>query len=232
VDDPNGTATTVVRTPLADRVVVAVVIPGALVLLGLVLPVVARWLLALQRGLPFKPVIWLVGSIDTWWEIALHVCLWLAIGVGLAVTEARKATVVTLTDTLLRLDRAGAPLTLDRADVGAVFSDGRLLVVLGPDSRPVFRDTHEVPTAALAAAFRRHGYPWHDADPFAGEFRPWHAGDPSLPPAVDAVLAARLGALTRNAHQEVHDLGRAADRLGYVVRETGATQYWRAVRPP
>jgi hypothetical protein len=224
VTDGEGT---VVRRPLVDRVVGAVVIPGALVLAGILLPVLARWLLSLSSGLPMRPVVRLVGAVDTWWEIALHLALWSALGVGIAVSEAAKATTATVDDARLRLARSDGARTFARDEIGAVFVDGRHLVVQDRDSRPVFRETHGLAVPELAAVLRRYGYPWHDADPYLDRYRRWRPGDPDLPPALDPLLNARAGARKRKADAEVRDLTAAADRLGFAVRDEGDAQFWR-----
>ena len=86
--------------------------------------------------------------------------------------------------------------------------------------------------ASFAAAFRRHGYPWHAHDPYADLFRRWVPDSGHLPPPVDAVLAARGTALRKKARTEARELRDAVEKLGFVVRDEGDRQFWRPlVRP-
>jgi hypothetical protein len=218
---------TVLALPVADRLVLFIGIPALVVLLGLLLPPLARWALGLSIGLPLRPVFKLVGAADQPWEIAINLAIWLAVGLGIAFTAFTESARVTLTDAELRLDQGDRNRTIARADVAAVFLDGKKLVVLDSESRHLARDTPAAPAAALAEAFRAHGYPWHDADPYAALYRRWVPDTPDLPAAVNTVLAVRELVLKRKADQEARDLRDAVEKLGFVVRDEDARQYWR-----
>lgn len=211
--------------PRVDRLVIHLGIPALALLVGLGLPVVARWLLDLSPGLPFRPVFRFAGAVDRPWEIAVNLVIWLGLGLGAARSAASEAAVITVDGAEVRL--GGGERGVPRAEVAAVFLDGRKLVVLDHESRQRVRETVPVSAGEAARAFREHGYPWRDADPYADRFRTWVPGAPQLPSTVDTVLAAREAALKRKAHGEVRSLGEAVQRLGYVVREEGNRQYWR-----
>jgi hypothetical protein len=224
-DSPGGR--TVLATPLADRLALIVGLPALLVLIGLVLPVFARWLLDLSQGLPARPVWRLLGSVDEPREVAVHLAIWLVLGLLIALTKVKGSTRVTLTDTEVQIRKGDRSQTVARSDVAAVFLDGRTLVVLDRESRQVVRDTHHVPRDLLAGAFRAHGYSWQDADPYADLYRRWIPDTADLPPAVNAVLSAREIALKKKAAQEVREMRDAVEKLGFAVREDGARQHWR-----
>ncbi|HKA67590.1 MAG TPA: hypothetical protein VKG85_00585 [Actinomycetes bacterium] len=221
------TEPTVLSVPVADRLVLFVGLPLLGAAVGLVLPVVARWALGLSTGLPMRPLFRLIAAVDRPLEIAIEVGICVLVGLGIAIAAMREATRLTLTDTELRVSTEAGGRTLARADIASVFLDGKTLVALDHESRQLVRETHEMPKPALAAAFERHGYPWQDADPHADRYREWLADAPELPPAVNAVLAARQVALYKKAHQEAGQLRTAVQNLGFVVRDEGARQFWR-----
>ncbi|MET7395919.1 hypothetical protein ABZS66_20725 [Dactylosporangium sp. NPDC005572] len=223
---PNDNSTTL-RFSAIDRFVVNVGVPAFFVAVGAVLPVLARWMLSWDTALPLKPVVRVVGAIDNPWKIAVNLAIWLVIGVVVAVASYRDAAVVTLTDDEARMTLGDATTTVPRADVAAAFADGARLVLLDDRSRELFRERTQTSKGALAAAFRAHGYPWQDADPYAELFRAWVPGSPDLPPEADQVLSARAGALRHKAADEARDLRKVAESMGYVVRDAGKEQQWR-----
>lgn len=218
---------TVLAMPFADRLVMFVGIPALVLLLGLGLPALARWALSWDTALPFKPVFRFVGAIDKPWEIAVNLTIWLLLATVVVFTAARESMRVTVTDAAMRVEKDDQVRTFARDDVSAVFLDGKKLVVLDQRSRQLLRDTHEASRSTLAEGFRRHGYPWYDSDPYTDLFRPWSAGSAELPEMADDVLAARQSALRTKAHPEVRSLAAMLEKMGYVVRDEGARQFWR-----
>ena len=227
VSEQRADGRTVLGYPVVDRLVLFVGVPALGVLLAAVLPPLARWLLGLSTGLLFRPLVRFLAAVDEPWEVAVALAVGLVSGLGVAFVAMAESATVTLTDDELRVEREDRTRTVAREDVDAVFLDGRNLVVLDRESRQLVRDPPRAPAAALAAAFRSHGYPWHDADPYADLFRGWTREAPGLPSPVDAVLAARDVALRKKAHRDARDLTAALEKLGYVVREEGVRQYWR-----
>jgi hypothetical protein len=213
--------------PLGERLVILVGIPALAVLIGLLLPPLARWLLGLSVGLPMRLVFVVLGSTDRPWEVAVNLVIWLLIGLGVARSAVTEAAKVTLTDAELRVRRGGRTLTIARADVAAVFLDRNEFVVLDGESRQVVRDKHQAPDAILADGFRAHGYPWLDADPHAARFRQWVPDTAALPPSANALLAVRASLLKTKSGRQVSELRDALEALGVVVRDEGAQQYWR-----
>jgi hypothetical protein len=127
------------------------------------------------------------------------------------------------------LNRAGKTRELARDEVVAVFLAGRDLVLLGADSRELAREQVEKAQAGpLQAAFTGQGWPWLEADPFAGEFRLWVAGLPGLPPGGDALLLAR-SKFAPDKRDDREELRQELARLGVVVRDEGRKQYVRTV---
>jgi len=214
---------TVLGYPAADRVVIAVGIPGAATLIGYLLPVAARWLLRLHHGLPFRPVIRFIGATDRPLETTINLAIWLAIGVTVAVAAWNDGATVILTDDEVSTRRAGS---VPRSDVAAVFCDGAVLVVLDHQTRQRIRTRHRAPKAALREAFTAHGYPWKEADPYADHFHRWTA-TADVPEPVRALLQVRETLLRRKDERQATEVREAAEALGVVIRDEGTTQYWR-----
>ncbi|MFF2269044.1 hypothetical protein ACFVTZ_12275 [Cellulosimicrobium cellulans] len=125
-------------------------------------------------------------------------------------------------------DRPASPATRPSTS-GAGTGEG------APHDAPVVELLHvrtELATDRLAAAFRSHGWPWHDDDPWAEEFRRWVPGDPALPPSADAVLRARAAMLQSDKTADAADLRRELARLDVVVRDVDKVQHWRPATPP
>lgn len=228
--DPAGTST-VLAYPLIDRVVIVAGIPILAVLVGFLLRVAVRWLLSLSPGLPMRPAFRLVGAGDRPWEIAIYLMIWLLLG-GVVARAALTGTVrVVVSDTQLTLTEDYSTRTITREQVGAVFMDRKRLVVLDRQTREWARGDPQVSSGDLADALRRHGYPWHEADPYAQAYRLWVPDTPQLPAAANAVFAARATTLGRKGYRKGRPdavrLREAVEALGFTVRDEGHRQYWR-----
>ena len=219
-------ATTLAPGP-ADRLVIQVGLPLCGLLIGAALPVLARWALGLAPVLPFRPAFRLVGAVDRPWEIAVNATIWLVVGVTAAYSAMGETVRLTVTDDDLGVDGREQAQTIRRDEIADVFLDRKDLVVLDRRSRPLLRDQNPAPPARTAEAFREHGYPWRDADPFVELYRRWEPDTPDLPAPVNAVLAARETALRKKARKEVRGLSEALHKLGYATREEGSRQFWR-----
>lgn len=218
--------TTELGHPWSDLLLLLVGTPLVGLLLGLSVPRLARWVSG-SPVLPWRDGIEFLGRLDAPWQTGLFVAAGLVAGVLLVLTALSEDVRLKLTDERVRVEQDGRSRTFERADVSAVFLDGRQLVLLGTDSGQLVRGEPAPRAAALAEAFRAHGYPWQDADPHASLFRRWIPGTPDLPAEIHALLAARQAARERKAPRDAGDLVDTVRGLGYVVRDEGAEQYWR-----
>ncbi|MFF3336806.1 hypothetical protein ACFYWX_46205 [Streptomyces sp. NPDC002888] len=219
--------TTVLGYPRSDRILILVGMPLVGVVIGLLLPVLARQITGLSK-LPLRTVVEFVAAVEETWQVVAFMAGGGVVGLVFAFVSLSESLTVTLTDSRVEAshDHWGKE-GYDRADVAAVFMDGTTLVVLDHDSRQLVRGTHAAPAQKLAAAFRAHGYPWQDSDPYAALFRKWSPGSGALRPEVDAVLAARREALKHKSGHDVRELTRAVEELGHTVRDKGTEQSWR-----
>ncbi|MEU7579093.1 hypothetical protein AB0B50_16000 [Streptomyces sp. NPDC041068] len=218
--------TTEIGHPRGDLALILVGMPLLGLLLGLALPRLARWASG-SPVLPWRDGIEFIGGLDAPWQTALVMAAGLVAGLLLAFTALAESMKVRLSDARVTVEQEGRTRTFERADVSAVFLDGKHLVLLGADSGELARGENGARAAALAGAFRAHGYPWRDADPHASLFRRWIPGTPDLPAEVHALLAARKAALKRDAGRDARDLVETVRGLGFVVRDEGKEQHWR-----
>ncbi|MEV0123566.1 hypothetical protein AB0I16_18890 [Streptomyces sp. NPDC050703] len=218
--------TTVLGHPKGELWLLLAGLPAAGLLAGLALPRLARWASG-SPVLPWRDGVAFVGRLDAPWQTGLVMAAGLVAGLVLAFTAIAEAMRLELTDERVRIEQHDTVLVLERADVSAVFRDGGHLVFLGADSGELARGEHGAPAAALADAFRAHGYPWRDADPHAALFHRWIPGTPGLPAEIHALLKARRTALKRSAGRDARDLAEAVREAGFVVRDEKGEQYWR-----
>ena len=212
----------------ADRALVTFGPVTVGVLLALILPPVARWFLGLGVGLPFGVVFKVVARIDAGWEVAVQAGILGGLGLLATAELLRRSIRVTVAEEELRLEAAGEPRTVPRADIVALFWGRKdFLVVLDRDSREIFHGEPGARAHKVERTFRDFGYPWHDGDPFADLYQPWEPGSDRLPAAVDAVLRARAVALRQKAEREAGELRDSLQQLGYAVRDDGEQQFWR-----
>ena len=181
---------------------------------------------------PFRGPLALVDSIPD--QVALPVLIGLGIVAGtfFGTYALQDELSLTVGDDQVRLKRGDADRRLPRTAVHAVFLDGKDLVLLGDDSNELAREKTDRPAAKLAEAFTRHGYPWRDVDPRAGDFRLWTATTQGLPAGAGALLSMRARALKDGRGADAGDLRAELVNLGVVVRDEGGKQYWRRADRP
>ena len=227
-DVTKRSTTTKLGHPRADLAVLLGGLPLLGAGLGLALPALARQLVKLPV-MPAEKLVEFAGSLGAAWHLLVLAVLGAALGAGAGVIGLSESLVLTLDDTRLRSEGGGGDgeESLRREDVGAVFADGKELVVLAGDSRQLLRGEHAAPARKLAEAFRAHGWPWHESDPYADLWQRWIPRAPAAPAELDAILAARKEALKRKAKDDVRELSQSADRLGYALRDEGKDQFWR-----
>jgi hypothetical protein len=207
------------------------------VLLWLGLPALgagAGWLLAAATGwiasLEWAPMRGLFELVDSLPDPLVGIGgPLLGAGAGLVLVlawEAERLT-VTASDDVVTLTRDRTVRRIARAELGAVFRDGQQLVLLDRDGAELAREQSDLDIRPLAEAFRAHGYPWRDDDPYRDAFRRWLPEQPELPAGANAILKARQRALEQKDRADAAELRRELARLGVVVREERTRQYWR-----
>jgi hypothetical protein len=149
----------------------------------------------------------------------------------LALVAAYERLSVTVARDQVLLRRGEKVTVVLRDRVWGVFRDGKRLVIVDRDGAEPAREKHDLSVAALSDAFRTHGYPWLERDPFEDRFRLWAVGVPGLPPGGEALLAARATALEKSKADDAERLRTELGRIGVVVRDENKAQYFRLAEP-
>jgi len=200
----------------------------------------AGWLLRSLAGwatslpwVPFKGPLELVASVPDPLATLGSVALGIVGGLVVAVLAEQDYVRVTVDDDQVTVARGASRRSLPRASIGAVFLDGRQLVLLGHATDELAREGGDLPDAErLEAAFLAHGYPWMPGgDPHKDEYRRWVEDLPDLPAGANAILKARARALDKGDKEDAAQLREELGRLGIVVGEEGKRQFWRRTRP-
>ena len=199
-------------------------------LVGVGLGALAVWVAdgaADQRWLPFRGLFRLLDRYAGTPATIIAMAVGAALGLGLAVAGVLDRLTVTVGNDSARLRRGDTDNTLDRSQTAAVYADGKELVAVGPDGAELAREKHDLPAAELREAFRGHGWPWRDTDPYGADFRLWVEGLPDLPPGADPLLRARAKVLSKK--DDAAELRRELARIGIVVKDARRKQYVRTL---
>lgn len=151
-------------------------------------------------------------------------------GLVLSFVAAEERLTVSVSGDRTSIARGEASRAIERRSVGAVFLDGKELVVLGRAGEELAREASDLGADRLRAAFLTHGYPWRaDGDPYKNEYRLWVEETPGLPAGANALLKARARALGKgdDGKGDAAELRAELARLGIVVRQEDRRQYWR-----
>ena len=215
---------TVVREPTWAWGLVWTTFPLLGAAAGWLLMRVSGWA-ADERWLPFRGIFRLL---DRYTGVPVTICAAVTgalVGLAFAHAGHRDKLAVTVDRDGVDLLRGGRTRRVDRAAVAAAFAEGKQLVLQDADGGELAREKCDLEPVGLAAAFREHGYPWRDADPYAADFRLWVEGLPDLPAGADPLLRARAKVLGKQA--EAAELSSELARIGLVVRDDRKRQYVR-----
>ncbi|WP_405615705.1 hypothetical protein [Streptomyces sp. NBC_00076] len=219
---------TVLRDPVWSTVCVYVVLVLLGAGLGLLVDLLAGWLVSLPVA-PLREPAGLVESLPG----PVLPAVGAVAGLALGLVAQYEQLVIRLSGDRVVLTRKGREREFSRDAVAAVFRDGKHLVLLGHDEGELARQECDLSAGRVSGAFTRHGYVWVDVDPHKDAFRRWVPGTPGLPEGANAVLRARQESLEKKGpgDDDVQELREELARLGVVVRDDRRRQYWRVLRP-
>ncbi|MUL41683.1 hypothetical protein FZ103_10945 [Streptomonospora sp. PA3] len=225
---------TVVAPRKGERVLVWGGLPLLGGVLGALLKSLADWVVTWPWA-PFEGPAQLLASLPDLPTRIGGAVVGLVAGAVLAAIAESESVTVTVDDDGTAIERGERRVWFSRSQVSAVFKDRKRLVALGPGTEELAGQETDLDARRLAAAFRAHGYPWHEGgDPCAAEYRRWVEGVPDLSANEHALLAARARALRKDGSESAQDaeaLRAELGRLGLVVRDERKSQYWRRTRP-
>src|SRR5690625_2061719 len=137
---------------------------------------------------------------------------------------------VTISDAEVKLDVKGRVKTIEKKDIFTIFMEGKYLILLGADGGELYRGQLESKKELAENAFKHHGYPWADADPFENQYLRWVNDYPDLSTYINTLLSARERALKNDETEEAEILRKDLTKLGVVIRDKDKRQYVRTIR--
>jgi len=158
------------------------------------------------------------------------VILGVLLGVAVSVYSFVETLKITIAKEEVELIKFGETKTIARSEINSVFLDGKNLVLLGHDSKPLYNGKTDSQPERLATAFRQHNYPWANGDPFSNDYRRWVPELPDISIGAHALFKARAHAIKNNDVVDIADLSKELEKLDIVVRDKNGHQYWRKTR--
>ncbi|MFD7914859.1 hypothetical protein ACFV30_29750 [Streptomyces sp. NPDC059752] len=194
---------------------------------GWLVKTLAKWIVTLPWAPLQGPAELLTELPEPALTIAV-VCAGALLGIGIVVYGRFEDLSAEISNADIALTRKGQTTQIVGSDVAMVFLDGNQFVVLGRDGGELAREKCDFKKGRVAEAIRSHGYTWVDRDPHKDDYRPWVPETPGLPEGANALLKARSLALKkRDSDDELRELREELARMGVVVRDEKARQYWR-----
>jgi hypothetical protein len=220
---------TTVQETAAVRYGIWVLCPavGAAAVWGLKLA--AGWITTLG-WFPFQGVFELITDIPEPWATIAALAAGALVGGVFALIWAVDMLSVEISHDRVTLKKDDKSFGFGRNEVESAFADGKQLVLLSPNGAELARETSDLSRSKLEQAFTGQGYRWHDADPFASEFRMWVEHTTELTPDVNALLAGRKEAISKYEHEEAAELAREIRKRGVYVKDEKKRQYYRCER--
>lgn len=188
---------------------------------------VVGWLVSTVSSAPGP--LRLAAEIPTTWLVPTLAVVGIAVGYWLSEQAKRDSLALTVDDESLVTAHRDSERYIQRSQVGSVFTDPGDFVVLDPHGREIFRaPATDLPEGNLAAALRRHGYPWRgNSDPHEAEYHRWIDGHPDLDQETNALLRARRRARDSGNRAEAEEIHAQLQDHGIIVRDRDKTQEYR-----
>lgn len=198
---------------------------------GVLVTVLASWATSLT-WFPFQGPLELIDSLPDPQATIGSLALGALAGLTVAFFAERDYLRATISGREVTVAHGERSRTIERSTVSGVFLDHKALVILGPRTEELLRESGDVDANRLGRAFREHGYPWRpDGDPYRADYRRWVEDIPGLPAGANALLKARSRALENGDSDDAEQLRSELAKLGVVVRDESKKQFWRLTLP-
>ncbi|MFE6500646.1 hypothetical protein [Kitasatospora sp. NPDC057738] len=154
-------AATELRMPLDTKVVIWVFCGAVGAGLGFAVP----WLLqfAARHPIPYADTVRFLGSFSSPAMVIGRPVALAAVGLVVGMFVTYHAATLRISDESITIVEGDDSRVITRDQVGGVFRHGGKVRIESPVGRVLFDDDVEGGKAAIASAFRRHGYPWEGA---------------------------------------------------------------------
>lgn len=114
--------------------------------------------------MPLRGPLQSIGSLNPVLSMVIGAGAGMFIGLATAQKALRETVRLTVTRDALTVEKSGATSHVSRADVAAVFLDGKQLVVVDRTAREVVRGPLESKPGRTGTVLREYGYPWREND--------------------------------------------------------------------
>lgn len=211
---------------LEQALIVAVLmILGAII--GWFIPVIAEGALKLPV-IPLEKIIAYIASLNHFRVSIVATIIGIFAGLILSFLLFRDSLKATVADHQLKLELEDSTKIIERKHISAVYYEKKRLVVLGQRGHELYRAVLDTKLDSVRVAFQRHGYPWKDADPFAGQYQRWILDNPNFSSHIHSLLNARERAIKESNKKEARHLREDLAIAGIVIRDEKDGQYVRS----
>ena len=211
---------------LADKIIFIVCAAAIGSAAGFFIKILAGWAAKIPI-IPFSSLWEWVSEWDGSWVPITGIVIGVIAGVAFSFYAFHETLHVTVRDENISFRLKEEEDVISASDVGTVYMDKKVLVVLNHDGRELYRGEPEAKRYKIADAFQHHDYPWEEQDPYYNQYQLWVPEHPDFPDNVNALLASRKKALKEDEEKEAETIRKDLTSRGFVVRDEKKQQYVR-----
>lgn len=220
---------TVLGLTKGDKAILITFPPILGAVLGWFVPTIAGWLVKVPF-IPFEgPLEW-IATLEGNWIPIIGMVVGVIAGIIFTLYAFHETLKITITDSEVKLEMKEKVETIKQKDITAIFIEEKHLTLLGVHGAELYRELTDSKKDLVEDAFKYHGYPWVDKDPFENSYLRWVAEHPDFPSHVNTLLSARERALENDEPEEAEILRKDLADLGVVIRDKDKRQYVRRIK--
>ncbi|MCC2251797.1 hypothetical protein JUJ52_17780 [Virgibacillus sp. AGTR] len=207
-------------------IVISITVGG---LLGWFIPVIIDWVLKLPF-VPMEGIISIIDSLNHFWVSVVATIVGVIAGIAFIVYVFHVTLKVKVSDKQITLILGEMRRDINKQAISAIFMENKTLIILGENSKEIFREDLEVKKEEAKGAFLYYGYPWKNEDPFIKDYQRWELGNNQYPSDINSILYARERALKEDNEEEAKQLREDLAKLGVVIQDKQKAQYIRLIK--
>src|SRR5699024_7098431 len=200
-----------------DKIVFIVIAAAIGSVQGFFMKVLAGW----AAKIPFIPLSPLWEWISEWhggWVPIFGIVVGVIAGIAFSIYAFNETLHITVKDDAIIFRFKSEEKMIDSSDVGTVYMEKKILVVLDHHGKELYRGKPEAKRYVVVDAFRHHDYTWEEQDPYYNQYQQWYPDHPDFPNDINALLAARKKALKKDKKDEAEALHKDLTSRGVVIR--------------
>ncbi|HLR04163.1 MAG TPA: hypothetical protein VK111_15590 [Virgibacillus sp.] len=219
---------TILGLSLRDKVIFIVVASMIGSVAGYFIKIIAKWAAKIPI-LPFSGILERIADWDSTYAPIIGVVIGLLAGIVFCINAFNETLHMTVTDEAVTFRFREKEETFNASDIGTVYMDNKVLVVLNRDGAELYRGKPDASRLKIADAFRHHDYRWEEQDPYYNQYKRWVPDHPDFSGHVNAMLAGRKKMLKDKKTEEAENLRKVLTKDGIVIRDKKKHQYVRMV---